>query len=82
MLSLTGQPGLLSKNKAGHEIVFEGDPSIFNQYGVIIVNPEKCPRVRLEAAQAFADWLLSPEGQAAINSYVVNDQQLFFANAK
>lgn len=70
------------QNKAGHQIVFEGDPSIFNQYGVIIVNPEKCPRVRLEAAQAFADWLLSPAGQAAINSYVVNGQQLFFANAK
>ena len=68
-------------NKAGHRIVFEGDPRIFNQYGLIVVSPEKCPQVRLEGAQHFADWLISPAGQQAINSYTVRGQQLFFANA-
>ncbi|MGC6484585.1 MAG: substrate-binding domain-containing protein [Candidatus Puniceispirillales bacterium] len=68
-------------NKAGHRIVFEGDPRIFNQYGLIVISPEKCPQVRLEGAQHFADWLISPAGQQAINSYTVRGQQLFFANA-
>ena len=69
-------------NKANHEIVFEGDPSIFNQYGVIAVNPQKCPMVRYDKAQTFIAWLLSEAGQQAINSYTVNGQQLFFANAR
>jgi tungstate transport system substrate-binding protein len=54
---------------------------MFNQYGVIPVNPEKCPSVNVEAARAFADWLVSAEGQAAIAGYKVADQQLFFPNA-
>lgn len=69
-------------NRGGHRILFAGDEQLFNQYGVIVVNPAKCPQVYHEKAQAFADWILSAKGQAVINSYQVNGQQLFFANAK
>jgi len=68
-------------NKQDYTIAVEGDTDMFNQYGVIPVNPEKCPNVNIEAAQTFADWLLSQEGQAAIAAYKVDDQQLFFPNA-
>jgi len=68
-------------NKQDYAIRVEGDADMFNQYGVIPVNPEKCPSVKVEAAQAFADWLVSAEGQAAIAAYRVADQQLFFPNA-
>ena len=68
-------------NKAGLAIAVEGDPVLFNQYGVILVNPEKCPSVKVEAGQAFIDWLLSAEGQAAIAGYKIGGQQLFFPNA-
>ena len=53
-------------NKGDYEIVVEGDPILFNQYGVILVNPDKHPKVKAEAGQAFIDWILSDEGQAAI----------------
>ena len=69
-------------NRGNHTIVFEGDSTLFNQYGVIVVNPEKCPSVRLDQAQSFAQWITAPKGQAAINSYAVKGQQLFFANAE
>ncbi|WP_420333901.1 substrate-binding domain-containing protein [Roseibium sp.] len=68
-------------NKANHEIMVEGDPRMFNQYGVIVVNPEVHPHVKAEMGQVFADWLLSKEGQAAIADYTVDGQQLFFPNA-
>ena len=68
-------------NREDHKILFQGDPHLFNQYGVIVVNPAHCPTVQYEKAQAFADWLTSPQGQAAISSYRINGQQLFFANA-
>lgn len=68
-------------NKGDFIIAVEGDPDLFNQYGVILVNPEKCPSVKVEAGQTFIDWLLSAEGQSAIGSYRVDDQQLFFPNA-
>lgn len=68
-------------NKQDYVIAVEGDTEMFNQYGVIPVNPEKCPSVNVEAAQTFADWLLSADGQAAIAAYKVDDQQLFFPNA-
>ncbi|WP_306144913.1 substrate-binding domain-containing protein [Roseibium sp. MMSF_3412] len=68
-------------NKATHEIMVEGDPRMFNQYGVIVVNPEVHPHVKAEMGQVFADWLLSKEGQAAIADYTVDGQQLFFPNA-
>jgi tungstate transport system substrate-binding protein len=69
------------KNKGDLEILVEGDKRLFNQYGVILVNPEKHPHVNTKAGQAFIDWLLGKEGQAAIASYRLNGQQLFFPNA-
>jgi tungstate transport system substrate-binding protein len=68
-------------NKQDFVIQVQGDADMFNQYGVIPVNPEKCPSVNVEAAQAFADWLISDEGQDAIGAYKVAGQQLFFPNA-
>jgi tungstate transport system substrate-binding protein len=69
------------ENKQDYGIVVQGDEDMFNQYGVIPVNPEKCPSVNAQAAQTFADWLVSSEGQAAIAGYKIADQQLFFPNA-
>lgn len=69
------------KNRGDLTIIIEGDNRLFNQYGVILVNPDKHPHVKKELGQAFIDWLISPEGQKAINDYKVNGQQLFFANA-
>jgi tungstate transport system substrate-binding protein len=60
----------------------EGDPVLFNQYGVILVNPARHPTVKAALGQAFIDWLVSPEGQAAIAGYKINGEQLFFPNAK
>ena len=68
-------------NKQDYRIAVEGDDDLFNQYGVIPVNPEKCPAVKIEAAKAFSDWLISDEGQKAIAGYTVDGQQLFFPNA-
>jgi tungstate transport system substrate-binding protein len=70
------------KNKGNFEIMVEGDPDLFNQYGVILVNPKKYPNVKAEAGQEFIDWITGPEGQAAIASYKVDGQQLFYPNAK
>lgn len=69
-------------NKGDLEILVEGDADIFNQYGVILVNPEACPSVNVEDGQAFIDWLLSEEGQAAIGAYELDGKQLFFPNAR
>jgi tungstate transport system substrate-binding protein len=69
------------KNRGELGIVVEGDQRLFNQYGVILVNPEKHKHVKKEAGQAFIDWLVSAEGQKAIADYKVNGQQLFFPNA-
>jgi tungstate transport system substrate-binding protein len=69
------------ENRGDFEIVVEGDEDLFNQYGVILVNPEQCPSVNAEAGQAFVDWLISDAGQEAIASYQLNGQQLFFPNA-
>ncbi len=68
-------------NKQDYEVHVEGDASLFNQYGVILVNPERCPSVKAKEGQAFVDWLLSEDGQNAIASYKVDGQQLFFPNA-
>ncbi|MFC3616062.1 substrate-binding domain-containing protein [Lutimaribacter marinistellae] len=68
-------------NKQDYAIRVEGDSDLFNQYGVIPVNPKKCPNVNAEAALTFADWLMSDEGQGAIASHEVGGQQLFFPNA-
>ncbi|NDW43614.1 substrate-binding domain-containing protein [Ruegeria sp. PrR005] len=69
-------------NKGDLEIMVEGDTRLFNQYGVILVNPEKHPGVKAIAGQRFIDWLIGPEGQAAIASYTLDGQQLFFPNAR
>jgi tungstate transport system substrate-binding protein len=69
------------KNRDNLDIVVEADQRLFNQYGVILVNPAQHRRVKQELGQAFIDWLVSPEGQKAINDYKINGQQLFFANA-
>ncbi|WGD50730.1 extracellular solute-binding protein [Bradyrhizobium sp. CB1650] len=69
------------KNRGDLDIVVEGDKRLFNQYGVILVNPEKHPGVKKELGQTFVDWLISPEGQAAIAGYKIDGQQLFFPNA-
>ena len=68
-------------NKQDFLIHVEGDPKLFNQYGVIQVNPDACPNVDAASGQAFIEWLLSPEGQSKIAAYKVDDQQLFFPNA-
>ena len=69
------------RSRGDLEIAVQGDPPLFNQYGVILVNPEKHPGVKQELGQAFIDWLVSPEGQKAIADYQINGQQLFFPNA-
>ena len=69
------------KNKGDFKIVVEGDEALFNQYGVILVNPEKHAHVKAEEGQAFIDWILSAEGQQAIAEYKLDGQQLFFPNA-
>jgi tungstate transport system substrate-binding protein len=68
-------------NKGDYEISVEGDPRLFNQYGVILVNPEKHPAVKAADGQAFIDWLTGPDGQAAIAGYKIDGKQLFFPNA-
>ena len=70
------------KNRGELDVVVEGDKRLFNQYGVMLVNPEKHPSVKAEAGQSFIDWLISPEGQAAIGEYKIDGQQLFFPNAE
>jgi tungstate transport system substrate-binding protein len=69
------------RNRGDLEIVVEGDKRLFNQYGVMLVNPKKYPSVKQELGQSFVDWLVSPEGQAAIAGYKVDGQQLFFPDA-
>jgi tungstate transport system substrate-binding protein len=70
------------KNRGDLAIVVEGDKRLFNQYGVMLVSPEKFPSVKKEFGQAFIDWLVSTEGQAAIAGYKIDGQQLFFPDAE
>lgn len=72
---------LAFKNKADLTIIVQGDQQLFNQYGVILVNPDKHRNVKREAAQAFIDWLISNVGQQAIADFKIDGQQLFFPNA-
>jgi tungstate transport system substrate-binding protein len=73
---------LAFKNRGDLAIVVEGDKRLFNQYGVMLVNPEKHPSVKQELGQRFVDWLISAEGQAAIAAYTIDGKQLFFPNAE
>ena len=68
-------------NKGGLQVLVEGDERMFNQYGVVLVNPAKHPQVKKELGQQFIDWLVSPEGQQAIANYKINGEQLYFPNA-
>ncbi len=68
------------RNKGGLDILVQGDPRLFNQYGVIPVNPKRHPHVNAAAARKLTDWLSSPAGQQAIAAFRVNGQQLFFPN--
>jgi tungstate transport system substrate-binding protein len=72
---------LAFKNRADLAVLVEGDKRLFNQYGVMLVNPEKHPHVKKEPGQRFVDWLVSPQGQSAISAYKIEGEQLFFANA-
>ena len=69
------------KNRADLVILVEGDTRLFNQYGVMVVNPAKHPHVKPALAQGFADWVVSPAGQAVIAGYKIGGEQLFFPNA-
>jgi tungstate transport system substrate-binding protein len=69
------------KNRGELAVLVEGDPRLFNQYGVILVNPAKHPQVKKEAGRQFIDWIVSPEGQKAIADYRIEGKQLFFPNA-
>ncbi len=72
---------LAFKNRGNLGVLVEGDKRLFNQYGVIVVNPAKHPQTKTALAQAFADWIVSPGGQASIAAYKVGGEQLFFPNA-
>jgi tungstate transport system substrate-binding protein len=72
---------LAFQNQGDLAIVVEGDKRLFNQYGVMLVNPMKCPSVKKELGQQFIDFLISPEGQKVISGYKINGQQLFYPNA-
>ncbi len=72
---------LAFKNRGALAIVVEGDKRLFNQYGVMLVNPAKHPTVKKDLGQQFIDWLISPKGQKVIADYKINGQQLFYPNA-
>jgi tungstate transport system substrate-binding protein len=69
------------KNKQDYKVQVEGDDKLFNQYGIIQVNPKKCNQVKSVQAKKFIDWILSKTGQAAIAAYQLEGEQLFFPNA-
>ena len=69
------------KNRGDMQILVEGDKRLFNQYGVMLVNPAKHPNVKKDLGQQFIDWLVSPEGQKTIANYKINGEQLFYPNA-
>jgi len=68
-------------NKGNHQLIIEGDSRLFNQYGVILVNPQIHTNVKATAGQQFIDWLVADEGQTAIGNFAINGEQLFFPNA-
>jgi tungstate transport system substrate-binding protein len=69
------------QNRGDLDILVQGDAKLFNQYGVILVNPEKHPNTKADLGQQFVDWLIGPEAQRAIAAYKVGGEQLFFPNA-
>jgi tungstate transport system substrate-binding protein len=73
---------LAFRNPGKLAILVEGDSRLFNQYGVIVVSPDRHPYVKVVQAQAFADWVVGPEGQSTIATYKIGGKQLFFPNAE
>jgi tungstate transport system substrate-binding protein len=71
---------LAFKNKGDLQILVEGDKRLFNQYGIMLVNPTKFPHVKATDGQTFVDWVISPEGQQAIANYKIGGQQVFYPN--
>ena len=69
------------RNRGDLAILVQGDRALFNQYGVMVVNPARHAHVKAALAQQFADWVVSPAGQAAIAGYRIDGEQLFFPNA-
>jgi len=69
-------------NRQDFRVLFQGDKNLFNQYGIMLVNPSRCETVKVKPAQTFIDWILSSRGQTAIDGYQLQGKQLFFANAK
>ena len=69
------------KNQSGLAVLVQGDKRLFNQYGVMVVNPARHPHTKVPEAQKFANWVVSPIGQGVIAAYRINGQQLFFPNA-
>ena len=69
------------KNRGDLVVLVEGDNKLFNQYGVMLVNPAKHPQVKVTEGQKFVDWIVSAPGQAAIAGYKIGGEQLFFPNA-
>jgi tungstate transport system substrate-binding protein len=69
------------KNRGELAILVEGDRRLFNQYGVMLVNPAKHPNVKVAEGQVFVDWLISPDGQKTIGAYKIGGEQLFFPDA-
>ena len=69
------------KNKGDLQIAVEGDKRLFNQYGIMLVNPQKCPNVKAGLGQQFVDWVVSPDGQKTIANYKIDGEQLFYPNA-
>lgn len=70
------------KNKGDLKVLVQGDPQLVNQYGVMLVNPKRCPDTKVDLARKFEDWLISKPGQDAIGSFRLNGQQLYHPNAK
>ena len=69
------------RNRGDSVILIEGDKRLFNQYGVMLVNPARHPHVKAELGNRFINWLVSPEGQKTVAAYTIEGQQLFFPNA-
>ena len=68
------------KNRGNLTLLVEGDQRLFNQYGIMLVNPDRHPHVKHQAGMDFIDWITSPEGQQTIAAYQIDGEQLFFPN--
>ena len=82
-ITLTDRATWISfNNEKDHTILVEGDKNLYNYYGIIPINPKKCPNSNIDSSEKFINWITSKEGQELINSYTKNGEQLFFGNSK